>query len=123
MIIKTDEQVELMRQSALLVSKTMTEIAGILRPGITTLFIDKLIGEIIQDHKAIPSFLNYNGFPFNSCLSVNDVVVHGFPNKNELKQGDIISLIRFKIHGSTYIVKSRLAVTDINIINSSQYPV
>ncbi|MCB0776736.1 MAG: M24 family metallopeptidase, partial [Chitinophagaceae bacterium] len=92
MIIKTDEQVELMRQSALLVSKTMTEIAGILRPGITTLFIDKLIGEIIQDHKAIPSFLNYNGFPFNSCLSVNDVVVHGFPNKNELKQGDIISV-------------------------------
>lgn len=92
MIIKTDEQIELMRQSALLVSKTMTEIAGVLRPGITTLYIDRLIGEIIQDHKAIPSFLDYNGFPFNSCLSVNDVVVHGFPNKNELKEGDIISV-------------------------------
>ena len=59
MIYKTDEQVELMRQSALLVSKTLTEIAGTLKPGITTLSIDKKIGEFIRDHQAIPSFLNY----------------------------------------------------------------
>lgn len=92
MIYKTDEQVELMRQSALLVSKTLTEVAGILKPGITTLAIDKMIGDLIRDHHAVPSFLNYKGYPFNSCLSVNDVVVHGFPAKNELREGDIISI-------------------------------
>ncbi|HEX7904468.1 MAG TPA: type I methionyl aminopeptidase [Chitinophagaceae bacterium] len=92
MIYKTQEQVEMMRQSALLVSKTLSEIAKILKPGITTLAIDKVIGEIIKDHNAIPSFLNYRGYPFNSCISVNDVVVHGFPNKNELKEGDIASI-------------------------------
>lgn len=90
-VYKTNEQVEQMRQSALLVSKTLTEVAKMLKPGITTLSIDKMIGEFVRDHKAIPSFLNYRGYPFNSCLSVNDVVVHGFPNKKELKEGDIIS--------------------------------
>lgn len=92
MIIKTNEQVEMMRQSALLVSKTLSEVAKVLRPGITTMFLDKMIGEFIYDHKAVPSFLNYNGYPYNSCLSVNDVVVHGFPNENELREGDIISV-------------------------------
>jgi methionyl aminopeptidase len=92
MICKTNEQVELMRQSALLVSKTLTEVAKILKPGITTLSIDKIIGEFIHDNNAIPSFLSYNGYPFNSCISVNDVVVHGFPNKNELREGDIASI-------------------------------
>lgn len=89
---KTNDEIELMRKSALLVSKSLTEVAKILKPGITTLSIDKLIGEFIADNKAIPSFLNYNRFPFNSCISVNDVVVHGFPNKYELKEGDIISV-------------------------------
>lgn len=92
MLYKTNEQVEMMRQSALLVSKTLTEVAKILKPGINTLFIDKLIGEFINDHKAIPSFLNYKGYPYNSCISVNDVVVHGFPGKNELIDGDVISV-------------------------------
>lgn len=92
MIYKTDEQVELMRQSALLVSRTLTEVAKILKPGITTLSIDKMIGSFIHDYNAIPSFLHYKGYPFNSCISVNDVVVHGFPGKNELKEGDIVSV-------------------------------
>ena len=91
-IYKSNEEVELMRQSALLVSKTLAEVAAVLRPGFTTLALDKMIGEYIRDHKATPSFLNYNGYPFNSCLSVNDVVVHGFPNKEELREGDIISV-------------------------------
>jgi methionyl aminopeptidase len=91
-LYKTDEQIELMRQSALLVSKTLSEVAKLLKPGINTLSLDKMIGEYIADHHAIPSFLNYNGYPFNSCISVNDVVVHGFPSKNELKEGDIISV-------------------------------
>ena len=91
-LYKSTEQVEMMRQSALLVSKTLTEVAGILKPGITSLSIDKMIGEFIQDHQAIPSFLNYHGYPFNSCISMNDIVVHGFPGNNTLKEGDIISI-------------------------------
>jgi methionyl aminopeptidase len=91
-IYKTDEQVELMRQSARLVSKTLAEIAMLLKPGVTTLKLDNRIGEIIRDHHGVPSFLNYKGYPFNSCISVNDVVVHGFPNKNELKAGDVLSI-------------------------------
>lgn len=91
-IYKTNEEIEQMRQSALLVSKTLTEIAKLLKPGITTLSLDKMIGAFIRDHKAMPSFLNYRGYPFNSCISVNDVVVHGFPNKKELKEKDIVSI-------------------------------
>jgi methionyl aminopeptidase len=92
MILKTIEEVELMRSSALLVSKTLSEIAALLRPGVKTISIDEKIGDFVRDHKAIPSFLNYHGYPFNSCISVNDVVVHGFPGKNELKDGDIVSV-------------------------------
>jgi methionyl aminopeptidase len=91
-ILKTHAEVELMRESALLVSKTLSVVAGELKSGTTTLALDKLIGEYIHDHHAVPSFLNYNGYPFNSCISVNDVVVHGFPNKKELREGDIISV-------------------------------
>jgi methionyl aminopeptidase len=92
MILKTNEQVELMRKSALLVSKTLSEVAKVLRPGITTLSLDKMIGAFVRDHNAIPSFLDYNGYPFNSCISVNDVVVHGFPDEKELREGDIVTI-------------------------------
>ena len=91
-ICKTNDEVELMRQSALLVSKTLTEVAKVFKPGITTLFLDEMIGDFLKDHRATPSFLNYNGYPFNSCISVNNVVVHGFPNKKELVEGDIITV-------------------------------
>lgn len=92
MIIKTAEQVEMMRNSALLVSRTLAEIASILRPGVSTISLDRRIGEFVRDHRAVPSFLNYNGYPFNSCISVNDVVVHGFPGPYELREGDIVSI-------------------------------
>ena len=91
-ILKNREQIELMRQSALLVSKTLAEVAKLLRPGIDSLTIDKMIGEFICDHKAVPSFLHYRGYPFNSCISINDVVVHGFPNKDPLREGDIVTV-------------------------------
>ncbi len=91
-IYKTDEQVLQMKESALLVSKTITEVAKMLKPGVTPLQIDRLCAEFVRDHKAIPSFLNYRGYPFTICASVNDVVVHGFPDKKELKDGDIISI-------------------------------
>ncbi|RYY64657.1 MAG: type I methionyl aminopeptidase [Chitinophagaceae bacterium] len=89
---KTDEQVEQMRAAALLVSSTLAEIAALLKPGISTLSIDKTIGTIIRDNGAVPSFLGYNGYPFNSCISVNDVVVHGFPNSHPLKEGDVVTI-------------------------------
>jgi methionyl aminopeptidase len=89
---KNAEEVELMRESALLVSNTLAEVAKILKPGMQTIVIDKFIADCIRDHKATPSFLNFHGYPFSSCISVNDVVVHGFPGKYELKEGDIISV-------------------------------
>ncbi|TCZ74490.1 type I methionyl aminopeptidase [Flaviaesturariibacter aridisoli] len=89
---KTDEQVEQMRAAALLVSSTLAEVAALLKPGISTLSIDKTIGSIIRDNGAVPSFLGYNGYPFNACISVNDVVVHGFPNSHPLKEGDVVTI-------------------------------
>jgi len=90
--LKNAEEIAFMRQSALLVSKTLSEVAKILKPGITTFSIDQFIAGFIADHKAVPSFLNYHGYPYSSCISVNEVVVHGFPGKYELKEGDIISV-------------------------------
>lgn len=89
---KTPSEIELMRQSALLVSRTLSEVAKVLKPGMTTRQLDRLIGDFIQDNDAVPSFLNYRGYPFASCISVNDVVVHGFPNDHPLQEGDIISV-------------------------------
>lgn len=81
-----------MRHSALLVSKTLSEVAKMLKPGLKTIDIDVFIGHIIKDFGGTPSFLNYQGYPYNSCISVNDVVVHGFPGKYELKEGDVVSV-------------------------------
>ncbi len=110
-LYKTNEEVELMRISALLVSDTLAEVAKILKPGINTLAIDKLANEFILDNGAIPSFYNYNNFPFHIITSVNDVVVHGFPDKNELVDGDIVSVdvgtIKNGFHGDhayTFII-------------------
>ncbi|HEV7620522.1 MAG TPA: type I methionyl aminopeptidase [Flavisolibacter sp.] len=89
---KNEKEIELMRESALMVSKSLTEVAALLRPGLKTIVIDKFIGTFIKDNKAVPSFLNFHGYPFNSCISVNDVVVHGFPGEYELKEGDIVSV-------------------------------
>ncbi len=89
---KNSQEIELMRESASLVSKSLAEVAKMLKPGMSTITIDIFIGEFLQDHQAVPSFLNFNGYPFNSCISVNDVVVHGFPGKYELKEGDIVSV-------------------------------
>ncbi|MBC7721138.1 MAG: type I methionyl aminopeptidase [Pedobacter sp.] len=89
---KTEAEVGLMKLAATLVSKTLTEVAKVLKPGITTMQIDTLCAEFVRDNKAVPSFLNYRGYPHNICASVNDVVVHGFPNHSPLKEGDIVSI-------------------------------
>jgi methionyl aminopeptidase len=99
-IYKTNEQVEMMRSSALLVSQALSEVAAVLKPGITTISLDKMIGEFIRDHHGIPSFLNFNGYKYNSCISVNDEVVHGIPGPYTLKEGDIIAIdIGILLHG------------------------
>ncbi len=91
-IYKTESEVALMKDAAMLVSKTLTEVAKVLKPGMTTLQIDKLCADFIKKQNAISSFLNYRGYPFTICASVNDVVVHGFPNDVPLKNGDIVSI-------------------------------
>lgn len=89
---KTNAEIELMKQAAMLVSTTLAEVAKMLKPGMTTMQIDAFCANFIKDHKAVPSFLNYHKYPHNICASVNDVVVHGFPNNVELKDGDIVSI-------------------------------
>lgn len=89
---KTNEEIELIRESSLLVARTLAEIAKIIRPGITTLHLDKVAEEYVRDQHALPAFLNYNGFPNSVCISVNAQVVHGIPNNTELKDGDICSV-------------------------------
>lgn len=91
-IYKTDSEVALMKSAAVLVSKTLTEVAKVLKPGMTTLQIDQICANFIKENKAISSFLNYRGYPYTICASVNDVVVHGFPNNTPLKGGDIVSI-------------------------------
>ncbi|CAN5570251.1 type I methionyl aminopeptidase [soil metagenome] len=89
---KTKEEIELLRESSLLVGKTLAEVAKVIKPGITTLSLDKVAYEFISDNKAVPAFLNYNGFPNSLCISVNSQVVHGIPSKYELIEGDIVSV-------------------------------
>jgi methionyl aminopeptidase len=91
-IPKTREEIELMRESALIVSKTLGEIAKVIKPGITTLFLDKLAEECIRDHSAEPGFLGLYGFPNTLCVSPNTQVVHGIPNSKPLENGDVISV-------------------------------
>lgn len=90
--LKTEDEIELMRKSNLIVSKTHAEIAKFIKPGISTIKIDKIADEFIRDNGATPGFLNYSGFPNSVCISVNDVVVHGIPDDYELRDGDIVSI-------------------------------
>jgi methionyl aminopeptidase len=89
---KTHEEIELIRESSLLVARALAEVAKVIRPGITTLELDKVAEQFIRDHHAEPAFLNYNGFPNSLCISVNAQVVHGIPNSSELQDGDICSV-------------------------------
>ena len=90
--IRNREEIEIIRKSALMVSATLTEVAKFLKPGITTISIDRMAETFIRDNHGVPSFKGYHGFPFSLCISVNEVVVHGFANNYELKDGDIISV-------------------------------
>jgi methionyl aminopeptidase len=90
--LRSAEEIEILRENNLLVSKTLAEIAKMIEPGVTTAALDKRAEEYIRDHDAVPGFLGYGGFPNSLCTSVNDAVVHGIPSEYELKEGDIISI-------------------------------
>jgi methionyl aminopeptidase len=89
---KTEEEIELIRQSALILSKAHGEIALLIKEGVSTLDLDKRAEEYIRDNGGKPSFKNYNGFPYSLCISVNSTVVHGMPSKYILKDSDVISV-------------------------------
>ncbi len=92
MIVKSEEEIELIRESSLLVGKTLAEVARLIKPGVKTIDLDKTAERFIRDHGAEPGFKGYNGFPYTLCISVNEHVVHGFPSQRELKEGDIVSV-------------------------------
>lgn len=89
---KTDAEVELIRQSCLLVSKTLAEVGKHIQPGVTTNYLDKIGEEYIRDNGGVPAFKGYKGFPNSFCISVNEVVVHGIPSERVINEGDVVSL-------------------------------
>ena len=91
-LLKTAEEVEKLRASNQIVSRTLGELAKVIAPGVTTRTLDRLAEEYIRDHGGVPGFLGYNGFPATLCTSLNDEVVHGIPSEYVLKDGDIISV-------------------------------
>ncbi|MBQ1885738.1 MAG: type I methionyl aminopeptidase [Bacteroidales bacterium] len=89
---KTEEEIDILRENAILVSKTLAEVGKHVAPGVTTKQLDKIAETFIRDNGAVPGFLGYGGFPATLCLSVNDMVVHGIPDGYVLQEGDIISV-------------------------------
>ncbi len=90
--LKTEEEVGMLRESNLLVSRALSEVASFIRPGVTTLYLDEIAETFLRDNGGIPAFKGYGGFPKTLCTSVNDEVVHGIPSDYVLKEGDIISI-------------------------------
>lgn len=89
---KSKREIDLMRKAGEIVALAHQAVAEVIRPGITTGELDRIVEKVIRDHQATPSFKGYNGFPATICASVNEVLVHGFPSKYALKEGDIISV-------------------------------
>ena len=89
---KTEEEIELLRINGDLVSRTLAEVGKVVAPGVTTLELNRVAETFIRDNGAIPSFKGFEGFPTALCISVNDVVVHGFPSDYVLQEGDIVSV-------------------------------
>jgi len=92
LVYKTEEEIDILRRNNLLVSKTLAEVAKLIKPGVTTLELDKRAEEFIRDNGAVPGFLGYGGYPNTLCTSINDEVVHGIPSTRVLKNGDIVSV-------------------------------
>lgn len=90
--LKTEEEIELLREANLVVARTLGEVAKLIAPGVTTLKLDTVAEEYIRSQGAIPGFKGYGGFPSTLCVSVNENVVHGFPSNYALREGDIVSV-------------------------------
>ena len=91
--LKTEEEIELLRENNILVSKTLAEVGRHIKPGVTTKQLDKIIEDFIRSHGATPAFLGYQGYPASITVSVNEQVVHGIPSDNiVIKEGDIVSV-------------------------------
>ena len=91
--LKSDEEIEFLRISNQIVAKTLAELAKIIAPGVSTMQLNNVADEFIRDNGAVPNFLNYGGFPYSICASVNEQIVHGFPSEKVfLEDGDIISV-------------------------------
>ena len=91
-ILKSKEEAEIIRANGDILGRAHAEVAKAIKAGVKTKVLDEIAEQFILDHQAKPSFKNYNGFPYSLCISVNEVVVHGFPGKRELKEGDVISI-------------------------------
>jgi methionyl aminopeptidase len=90
--LKTNEEIELLRENNILVSQALAEVAKHIKPGVTTKELDRIADDFIRSHGAIPSFLGYEGYPASACISVNEQVVHGIPSDYVIKEGDIVSV-------------------------------
>jgi methionyl aminopeptidase len=102
---KSNAEVELIRQSCQLANDSIAYVAAMIKPGVSTMELNDKADEFIRDHGGIPNFLNYHEYPYACCISVNDAVVHGFPTKDPLREGDIISIdcgaLKKGFHGDT----------------------
>ncbi|MCX6281635.1 MAG: type I methionyl aminopeptidase [Bacteroidetes bacterium] len=92
MIIKTAEEIEILRENALIVSRTLAAVAKEIKPGVQTKTLDKIAEEYIRSEGAVPGFKGYRGFPATLCISLNEEVVHGIPGERVLLNGDIVSI-------------------------------
>ena len=92
MTVKSANEIELLRENGIIVSKTLAEVAKFIKPGVKTIALDKIAEEFIRSEGAIPGFKGYRGFPATLCISVNEEVVHGIPGDRVLKNGDIVSI-------------------------------
>lgn len=89
---RTPAEIELIRKSALLVGDAIASACALIKPGITSMQLNDQVENYILKHGAVPSFKNYKSYPYATCISVNDAVVHGFPTNNTLKEGDVVSI-------------------------------
>jgi methionyl aminopeptidase len=90
--LKTADDIQIIKESAQILGKAHAEVAKLIKPGVKTQKLDEVAEQFIRDHQGVPSFKHYRGFPASLCISVNEVVVHGFPGSYELKEGDVISI-------------------------------
>ena len=98
-IIKSDSEIDFMRESGKVTGFILKELENFIKPGLSTADVDRFVENTIRSHGMIPTFKGYGGFPASACVSINDEVVHGIPNKKRiLKEGDIVSVDV----GSTY---------------------